>query len=344
MQRAFLISMLCHIGYCVSGQTLGGSSIYNFLKIPNTPQLAALAGINISQQSNDVGLSFNNPALLRPAMHSQASLAFTAFYAGIGDYQAMAAFRSEKWKTNFAAGVNYVQYGSITETDPAGNIMGQLHPADYVVQLSASRQYEQRWYYGATIKFIHSGYGQYSSSGAALDIGICYADTAHLLQVALVMKNMGANLKAYTGTAAGDLPFDLEAGISKKLAHAPIQFSLTAHHMHQFDLLYNDTAFNNSNGYASAPNGKLGFDKLFRHFIAAVQVYTGDKVELTAGYNYLRRKELNIGNAGNGLNGFSFGAGVILKKMQLRYAWSYYENNRAFHQFGFSLNLGDYFK
>jgi hypothetical protein len=45
-------------------QTLGGSSVFNFLKLPHTPQLTALGGINVSHPSNDIGLAFNNPALV----------------------------------------------------------------------------------------------------------------------------------------------------------------------------------------------------------------------------------------------------------------------------------------
>ena len=73
-----------------------------------------------------------------------------------------------------------------------------------------------------------------------------------------------------------------------------------------------------------------------------MQLFIGDKVEISAGYNHLRRKELNIGNAGNGLNGFSLGAGVLFRKLQIRYARSYYQNNTAWNQFGLNLRLNDY--
>lgn len=324
-------------------QTLGGSTVYNFLRLSNTPQLTGLGGINVSNQSSDIGLAWHNPALLRPAMHTQANFVFNAFYGGIRNYHLLAGFRHEVLETTFAVGVNYFNYGSVPETDMLGNRSGDFRPSDYVVQISASRQYLERWYYGASIKFIYSNYGQYRSSGLALDAGISYADTASLIQASLVIKNMGAQLKAYTGTPSGDLPFDLQAGISKRLARAPLQFSLTAHHLHQFDILYRDTAFNNENGFEqNMGDQKFTFDKVFRHIVLSTQLYISDKIELSAGYNHLRRRELSVGNTGNGLNGFSLGVGVLFKKLQVRYARSYYQNNIAYNQFGLSLRLNDY--
>jgi hypothetical protein len=201
-----------------------------------------------------------------------------------------------------------------------------------------------KWHYGATLKFIHSAYGLYRSSGIAMDVGITYTDSVNLWQASLVIKNMGSQIKRYQGSSSGDMPFDLQLGISKRLAHAPLQFSATFFQLHQFNTRYNDTLFNNDNGPDPAnKEKKYIFDKFFRHVVLSAQLYVGDKVEITAGYNYLHRKELNVGNAGNGLNGFSLGVGVLFKKIQVRYARSYYQNNSSYNQFGLNLRLNDYF-
>ena len=341
MRSSYLILFLL-FAECINAQTLGGSSVYNFLKLSNTPQLSALGGINISNQTNDIGLVFNNPALLRNEMHTQLNIVFNSFYGGIKNYHLLQGYHHSKLNTSFATGVNFFNYGNIRETDASGNVLGNFKPVDYVIHFSASRKYEERWYYGGTIKFIHSNYGQYRSSGVALDLGVTYADTAALLQFAFVLKNMGSQLKKYSGTRADDLPFDMQIGISKKLSKAPIQFSLTAHHLHRFDIVYNDVDYN-ENGVASNSK-KFTFDKLFRHIVLSTQIYVGDKIEITAGYNYLRRKELNIGKTGNGLNGFSMGVGVLFKKMQIRFARSHYQNNSAFHQLGLNLQLKEVFR
>ena len=327
----------------VHSQTIGGNSTFNFLKLPNTPQLTALGGVNTSQTSNDVGLAFNNPALLKPSMHSQMNAVFNSFYAGIKAYHLSLGYHSEELNTNFLWGLHYLSYGSIQETDASGNVYGTLHPTDWVMQVSASRSYLEKWNYGSTLKFISSNYGQYRSNGIAVDVGVLYSDTANLFSASILAKNMGVQLKKYNGAGGEDLPFDLQVGLTKRLEKAPFGFSITAYHLHQFDIRYNDTTFNNENGFGQSGNKSFSFDKIFRHFVFATQVYVGKNLEFIAAYNHLRRQELNIGKGGNGLNGFSLGAGVIVNKLQIRYARAYYQSNIAYNQFGLNLKLNEYF-
>ena len=327
----------------LSGQTLGGTSVFNFLKLPGTPQLTALGTVNISHPSNDVGLAFNNPALLRPSMHTQLNAVFNSFYAGIDAYQLSMGFHNEKLATDFLWGLHYINYGTIDETDMAGNDLGTLRPTDWVMQVAASRSYLEKWNYGATLKFISSNYGQYRSNGIAMDVGVQYSDTSHLLSIALLAKNMGFQLRQYEGTDPADLPFDLQVGITKRLRNAPLSFSFTVHHLHQFNINYNDTVFNNDNGMDNGSDASFTLDKLFQHFVLASTIYLGDRVEVQAGYNFLRRQELNIGEGGNGVNGFSFGAAVLLNKLSIRYAWSAYQSNTGYNQFGLNLPLNQYF-
>ena len=124
---------------------------------------------------------------------------------------------------------------------------------------------------------------------------------------------------------------------------APFSFSVTAQRVHQFDVRYNDTTFNNENGFDNGSSKKHSFDKLLNHFVLASTIYLGDRLEAIVGYNFFRRYELNIGNSGNGLNGFSLGLGVKFGKLQIRYARAYYQNSSAFNQFGLNMKLNQYF-
>ena len=276
-------------------------------------------------------------------MHTQMNAVFNSFYADINAYHLSFGYHHEKLKTNFGWGLTYFDYGKITETDASGNIFGTIKPNDWVMQVSASRSYREKWNYGASLKFISSDYGVYRSNGLAIDAGVLYNDTANLISVSVLVKNAGYQLKKYAGTEAEDLPFDLQAGITKKLKHAPISFSLTAHHLHRFDIRYNDTVFNNENVFGESKNGKFTFDKIFRHFVLAAQFFPVPQLEVTLGYNHLRRQELNINNTTNGMNGFSIGAGLIVKKLQVRYARTHYQNNTAYNQLGLNLRLNQHF-
>ena len=315
-------------------QTLGGETVFSFLNLSPAPQTTALGGMNISNRNKDVGLTFSNPSLLHPMHHGQLQAGYNSFPAGINNYFLQGAWHVNKWETTFGAAINYLHYGTINQTDASGNELGTFKPSDYVVQVSASRAYSSNIQYGATLKLIQSDYGQYRAAGIALDVAALYKDTTSLLQASLVLKNMGVQYRSYTGTEAGDLPFDIQAGISKKLKNAPLQFSLTLHHLHQFDIRYNDTVFNETAGDKS-----FFFDKLFRHVVLATQLYIGEHVEISAGYNHLRRSELNIGSGGNGLNGFSAGVGVLFRKFQFRYTKAWYQTQRGFNQVGLNVDL-----
>ncbi len=276
-------------------------------------------------------------------MHTQMNAVFNDFYGGIKVYHLSLGFYNTKLNTTFLWGLNYFSYGNITETDAAGYSTGKFRPTDWVMQVSASRHYMEKWNYGATLKFISSNYGQYRSNGLATDVGILYHDSVKLFSASVLVKNLGFQLKRYEGTDPGDLPFDLQVGITQRLKKAPFSFSFTAQQVNQFDTRYNDTTFNNDNGLVNGTDKKLSFDKLFRHFVLATTMYLGDRVEFIVAYNYLRRKELNTGNAGNGLNGISLGAGVMLGKLQVRYARAYYQNNTAYNQLGLNMKLNEYF-
>ncbi len=335
-QRLLILLFVFFFLKGLNAQTLGGNAIFNFLTQPNTAQLSALGGVNVSNISRDVGLSFQNPALLRTEMHGQLNTSFTDFLAGIKNYSLSTALHLEKINTNLSFGINYFDYGNLAQTDAAGNILGNFRPNDYVVQVAASHKYKEHWWYGMTFKFASSSYAQYKSNGLAVDIGLAYYDTTSQFQASFVVKNIGTQLKTYDGSSVKEeLPFDMQLGITKRLAHAPIQFSLTAHHLQAFNIYYNDTTFNASEGNGSIGNNTA--EKIVAHLVLAAQFFIGDKIEATAGYNFMRRQDLNAFSTANGLNGFTMGVGLMLKKLHIRYATGFYQQN-MFHQFSLNLN------
>jgi len=336
VKSALALSLLILLRHFATGQTLGGDAAYNFLKLSPAPQLTALGGVNGSVISNDPGMAYHNPAMLRSSMHGLLSANFNVFYAGIKAVHSQAVIYKSNWETTFSLGLHYLNYGSTDQTDASGNVLGVFRPQDYVVQLSASRRYLEHWFYGATLKFIRSAYGQYRSSAVALDFGLNYYDSASRFQAGFLARNMGTQLATY-GDSGEDMPFDLQLSITKRLQGAPFQFSLTAQRLHQFDLVYNDTLFNASEGAGGVNDNFI--TNLFRHFVFATQVFIGERLEFTVGYNVLRRAELVVNNTSNGLTGVSFGAGACFKTLQIRFARSQYQSGTGFNQFGLNVKL-----
>lgn len=344
MQKIVALAIFLLFLVPVYGQVLGGKHVFSFLDLPPAPQVTALGSINAAIQSNDLSAAFLNPALLRPSMHTHLQVNYADYFAGVSYSHVMAAYHVRSINTTFATSLQFVNYGNVAETDAAGNVLGSFKPVDMSWQVSAARQYLDRWHYGLTLKYIRSRYQQYRSTGFSADFGLAYQDTATGWQAGLVAKNMGSQLKSYGAKGQEPLPFDLQVGVSKKLEHVPLQLSATLHHIYQFDIRYADPASEEGqvieNGDTLSTGGGTA-DKIFRHFVLAAQFTVGKHVELTAGYNHLRRQELALLQS-KGMSGFSFGIGVLVARLQLRYARSMYQNANAFNHFGINIPLNQW--
>lgn len=330
---AFLFMTISLSVHC---QTLGGNAVFSFLRQPVGARAWALGGNNISSLSQDVSLAFQQPALLRTVHNGQISSSFQSFPAGIRNYSLVAATQIPGRSLMSGIGLNYFDYGTITQTDAAGNVLGTLKPVDFVLQGMISNTYREKFNWGVTLKFIHSNFGLYRSSGIAMDVGIAYIDSAAGWQASVLVKNMGTQLSAYAGAVKEELPFDLQAGISKRLANAPFQFSITAGRLQTFNTVYNDTSFRAAEGEIDYLG--VGFlEKLVNRLTVGLQIYPHEKLELMAGYHFQRRRDLNAFNQINGLNGFTFGTALKLKKMHFIYATGFYQRN-LFHQLTLNIN------
>ena len=100
-------------------------------------------------------------------------------------------------------------------------------------------------------------------------------------------------------------------------------------------LLFNDSSTNTKTNTYFA-------DKLFRHFIFALDINLGKRLEISAGYNHLRRSELSIADK-KGMSGFSMGVGMYLNKFTVHYAQSYYHLAGSYHELGLSIRMNQLF-
>lgn len=334
---AIIILFICCLK--ASSQTIGGRSAFNFLNIPTDPLLTGAGNINTSYTTNEVGLAANNPSLLNEKVSSQYQATFSSYFKGIKSYSATGVYHDVNTNTTFGGHVNFVDYGSIIQTDASGLSYGQFRPIDYVIQLEAARTYLENWSYGVTLKFINSIYGQYKANAIALDIGVLFSDSLHNFSASILAKNMGFQITNFARENE-DLPFDLQIGVTKRLQNAPFGISVTAYHLNKFNLVYNDSVFNMTNGYQGHQSS---IEKVFNHFVIAGHIFIGKNLEAIIGYNHLKRKDLNVGLSGNGLNGFSAGIRLVYQNLQVLFARSIYQKNIALNQIGINLNLNSFY-
>jgi hypothetical protein len=218
--------------------------------------------------------------------------------------------RSYQGYGNFAAGLTYLNYGSFKETDESGIITGSFTAAEYALSLIYSRDIDSLFSIGANLKPILSHLEKYTSLGIAIDIGASYHSRDNLFSAGLVIKNAGFQITTYAGEEKEKLPFEIQAGVSRRLAHAPFRFSLTLRHLERFDLTYKYESAASSG--VSSINETLKssgfFENAMRHMVIGTELIPHRNFYLSAGYNYQRRRELQVDSKVSTV-GFSWGFG-----------------------------------
>jgi hypothetical protein len=328
----------------MKAQVNGGEHIFEFLRLSQSPHITAVGGISVTNPAPDIMLSTGNPSLLRERFHTNIGLNYNFYYAGTKVSNVLYGHYLKKYKTMMGLGIQYLDYGKFTMTDAIGNILGDATARDYSINLTASRQYLERWRYGATLKWANSRLVNQTASALLVDFGVSYFDTTNRFYAGAVLKNAGLVLKNYEAGFNQPLPVDLQIGIMKKMKKAPFAISILGHHLYTWDVRYDNPADQKDNtllfGDTTTKEKTYFADKLFRHLIFAVDITLGKKLELSVGYNHMRRGELAFDDK-KGMSGFSLGAGVYLKKFTIHFAQSYYHITGPYNEVGINFQLND---
>jgi hypothetical protein len=105
----------------------------------------------------------------------------------------------------------------------------------------------------------------------------------------------------------------------------PLRFSITAHHLNSFDMVYNDPAlFFDFDANGNRIPRKIPIqEKLFRHLTLGAEILIHRQFRVMLGYDHLRRQELRLQTT-NGTEGLSFGAWLQVKKFEISYGRTQY--------------------
>jgi hypothetical protein len=344
MIRGTLITLFLLLLCQVAIAQKGGESTYSFLGLANAARVASLGGEVVSLRDDDINMVFHNPALLSPGMHNNLSLNYVNYFAGVNYGYASYAYSAGDIG-NFGAGMHYVNYGTFDRTDELGNIQGTFKASEYALNLFYSRSIlDSALMLGANLKPIFSSLEQYTSFGLALDLGVSYYLSNSLTSFGLVFKNMGTQITSYTGTRE-HLPFEIQAGITQGLAHAPFRFSITFQHLERWDLSY--TKEDDDTSFSSGDSEQSGFDtfadNLMRHVVLGTEFLIGKNFHVDFGYNYKRRKEMSV-NARPGMVGFSAGFGFRVSKFHFSFGRASYHLAGGTSHFSLTTNLSEFYR
>ena len=325
---------------------IGGTHTYDFLNLINSARVSSLGGDVIAINDNDLNLTFHNPALLNPEMNHDMVLNYVNYFTDINyGYAAYAT----KIKDNgiFSGGIQYINYGTFIAADEKGIVTGEFKAAEYAINLIYSRSIDSSFRVGVNVKPIISTLEKYTSLGIAADFGVVYSKPQSLFTAALVVKNVGTQLKGYTNTRES-LPFNIQMGISQKLKHSPLRFSVTLDHLERWDLTY-DKPENEASSLdqLSSEDSESTIDKIadqvMRHIILGIEFNPVNNFYVRAGYNYRRRQEMLI-ESKTSMVGFSWGFGIKISKFYLNYGRATYHLAGASDHFSISTNLDSFRK
>ncbi len=323
----------------------GGESTYSFLGLTTSARVSALGGEVVSILDDDINLVFHNPALLNPEMHHHLSLNYVDYFAGVNYGYASYGY-SREGIGNFAAGMHYVNYGTFDRTDELGEFQGTFRASEYALNLFYSRPLIDTFLTaGINLKPVYSSFEQYNSFGIALDAGLIYHNPGTYTTVGLVAKNVGFQVTSYTGQRE-KLPFEIQAGITQGLEHAPFRFSVTLQHLERWDLTYDapgEEGVTTLNGAVERSRFDVFGDKLMRHVVLGTEFLLGKNFHIDLGYNYKRRKEMKV-NVRPGMVGFSWGFGFRISKFHVAFGRASYHLAGGTNHFSLTTNLSEFYR
>jgi hypothetical protein len=341
----FLIPALLILAFPASGQ-LGGNSTYAFLNLTHSARVASLGGKVVAIPDDDLNLAFHNPSALNGEMSDHLVLNYVNYFSDI-NFGYVSYARSFEGIGNFAAGLNYINYGKFIAADRVGTITGEFRAAEYSLNMIYSRDLDSLFRIGINIKPVYSVLESYQSFGLLADLGLTYTSRDKLFSAGVVLRNAGFQVKPYHPGHREPVPFEILAGVSQKLRHAPFRFSLVAHNLQKPDLRYDDPSkspgdFDPISGEPISENKweKLG-DNIMRHLIFGIEFTPLENFYLRAGYNYQRRQELKILTR-TAMVGFSWGFGIRISKFQLSYGRASYHLAGASNHFSISTDLSSF--
>lgn len=332
------------LGTSVAQAQLGGTSSYSFLNLANSSRLFGLGGSNVSLYDGDANLLIANPAFIDSTMSGAISLNYLNYIADI-NYGFTSYTQHFKKAGTFNFAFMYSNYGDIIRADETGQQLGNIYANDMALIVGYSKKLDTSFSVGANVKVFNSVYDAYTSVGVAADLAGSYYNPHSELGIGVVLRNVGYVIKDYTENNEQNLPLELQAGITKKLKHAPIRLSLTLTNLQKWDLTYDDPnaekQFDPETFEELPPKKPSFFDKSMRHVVLGSEFLLSKNFHIQLGFNYRRRKELAYAVRG-GFVGFSTGLAFKIKRFKVNYSFATYHLAGTSHNFSVTTNINDF--
>ncbi|MGE0018119.1 MAG: type IX secretion system protein PorQ [Draconibacterium sp.] len=341
MRRKYILAILFCFAIFSAKAQIGGENTYQFLELTNSARIAALGGNQIAiADSTDLNLPYHNPASLHQSMEDKILVNYVNYLADV-NYGYASFAKSFDSIGNFALGIHYINYGKFDEATDLGELTGStFKAAEYAFHFIYSNNYK-RLRYGAALKPVLSSFESYQSFGLAADLGLSFASKGKFTNVSLVARNIGGQITTYYDSGEREkIPFNLQAGISQRLKHAPILLSLNMQYLNHWDLGNTVESDSETNDFYEQEEALT--KQIMRHLVFGVEILPSENFIIRAGYNYQRRQELKF-NDRAAMVGLSAGFGLKIKRFRLDYAISQYHIAGSSNLFSLTVNINNKF-
>lgn len=321
----------------------GGNYSYGLLNLNTSARSGALGGSLISAHHPDISMVIENPAYLGSSLHNQLSLSYVNYFSDI-QYGRVVYGRDLGRAGNLAAGIFYLNYGSFLEANEYGDITGEFQAAEYTFDLSWGYKIDSILSIGVNLRPVYSVFERYSSWGIASDAALLYTSPGKLTSAAVIIRNVGTQFSTYYSPDKEPLPFEVLAGFTQKIKHAPFRLNVTLRHLQKFDI----DAILPGDETDPASGSKIyrnGFNELtskaLDHVVAGVEFAPGKALSLRFGYNFRNRSELKMETKSTA-SGLSFGLGLYLGKINIDYALASYHVSGMSHLLTVSADISSF--
>ena len=318
---------------------IAGESTYQFLNISSSPRQLALGGKTITNFDYDVSQALYNPAVINSDMDNNLAINFFNYFADITYGSAAYAYTLDNRGNTLHFGVSYINYGDFEGYNEIGEPTNNFTGNETAISVGYANKFNGLpIYYGINIKLITSKFEQYNSIGIGSDIGFYYKNDDLMLDVALVFRNIGGQIKSFDNINE-KLPFEVNLGLSQLVENAPIKWHVTFENIHKWPIGLSNPSRLIIDLDGNITEEEVSFmNDFLRHVIVGAELFPESTFNLRLGYSFRRAEELRIVDQKN-FSGLSFGFGIKFNKLRFNYSHARYSSASNVSFLGLQIDL-----
>ncbi len=321
---------------------IGGTNAFSFSNIEVSPRIEAIGSNAIAIFDNDVSLSQTTPSLLNAEMHNELVFAFGDYFSDISLLSFAYAREFEKLGV-IGVSLRAINYGSFERNNAEGYNQGEFSASDQVLTIGIGKRINNKLTFGANINLLSSVYDTYNSFALTSNISTTYFNKEKRFTTTFLIKNIARQLGTYASERE-QIPFDMQFGISKELAHLPFRYHLSYGNINKFNIkspykLSQQT--NTDTGELEIKEESIAKTAL-RHIIIGGELNPFRRsFFLRVGFNFQRRFDLTTVTS-PAMVGFSWGVGFKVSKYRFDYSRSAYHLTGVPNNFSIAANLSTF--